>query len=123
MALKISFAVNKFFLALAVFGFLALAASALAASGDYVPLVKIPGINPNVGLTAYLSGLYSFLISVVSIFALVMIVYGGMRYITSAGMVVNNGIMMIFYSCFSACQSIFASKAKAWWKNLSPKAF
>lgn len=59
--------------------------SALAAAGDYKQLVPIPGINPNAGLYTYLNGVYTFLISIVGILAMAVLVYGGMRYITSAG--------------------------------------
>lgn len=44
MFLNFFMKINKLFSVVAVFGFLAAAASALAASGDYIPLVKIPGI-------------------------------------------------------------------------------
>ncbi len=56
-----------------------------AAAGDYTPLVKIPGVSANAGLFSYLSGVYSFLISIVGILAMAVLVYGGMRYVTSAG--------------------------------------
>lgn len=58
---------------------------AFAAAGDYTPLVKIPGINVNAGLLPYLNGVYIFLISIVGILAMAVLVYGGMRYITSVG--------------------------------------
>ncbi len=52
---------------------------------NYVPLVNIPGVNTDAGVLTYLSGLYNFLISVVGILAMAVIIYGGMRYLTSAG--------------------------------------
>ncbi len=58
---------------------------AQAPNGNYVPLVSIPGIDPNAGILTYLSGLYNFLISIVGILAMAVIIYGGMRYLTSAG--------------------------------------
>jgi len=58
---------------------------ALAQSGNYVPLVPIPGVTGATGLLGYLSGLYNFLISVVGILAMAVIVYGGLRYLTSVG--------------------------------------
>lgn len=77
--------INKIFLAFAFFGFFAIAATALAV--EYEPLVKIPGltVKPGTMLTSYLSGIYNFLISIVGILAMAVIIYGGMRYLTSAG--------------------------------------
>ncbi|SNQ61216.1 pilin [Candidatus Methanoperedens nitratireducens] len=60
-------------------------ALAAAPNTNYVPLVAIPGVNADAGLLTYLSGLYNFLISVVGILAMAVIIYGGMRYLTSAG--------------------------------------
>ena len=53
----------------------------------YTPLVNIPGLPPNtaVDLSMYVVGLYDFLLSVVGIVAVLMLIIGGMRYITSAG--------------------------------------
>ncbi len=65
--------------------FVSPALAAVSNSTDYVPLVSIPGVNPSAGLLTYLSGLYNFLISVVGILAMAVIIYGGMRYLTSAG--------------------------------------
>ncbi len=77
---------KKIFLVLAViFSSILMISPAFAAPGDYTPLVKIPGVNANAGLFDYLSGIYSFLISIVGIMAMAVLVYGGMRYITSAG--------------------------------------
>ncbi|HCJ67226.1 MAG TPA: hypothetical protein DHV62_07890, partial [Elusimicrobia bacterium] len=75
---------SKIFLGLAIFGFLTLAASALAATGDYEPLVKIPGVDTKNFLN-YLRDMYNFLISIVGILAMASLVYGGMRYLTSVG--------------------------------------
>ncbi len=57
----------------------------MAATEGYKPLVKIPGMQTNATLTSYLSGLYNFLISIVGVLAMAVIVYGGMRYVVSAG--------------------------------------
>ena len=53
----------------------------------YTPLVNIPGLPPDtaVNLSMYLVGLYDFLLSVVGIVAVMMLIIGGMRYITAAG--------------------------------------
>jgi len=48
-------------------------------------LVTIPGISSGAGVQVYLSGLYTFLISVVGVVAMGAIVIGGARYLTSAG--------------------------------------
>ncbi len=84
---KIFYGNKKIFLILAVlFLNLLIISPALAAtSTNYVPLVSIPGVDPNAGVLTYLSGLYNFLISVVGILAMAVIIYGGMRYLTSAG--------------------------------------
>ncbi|MDP3057151.1 MAG: hypothetical protein Q8N37_01340 [bacterium] len=58
--------------------------SALAQT-TYNALVTIPGIPPGAKVQVYLSGLYTFLISVVGIVAMGAIVIGGARYLTSAG--------------------------------------
>jgi len=52
----------------------------------YEPLVQIPGLPPGaVNLSMYLVGLYDFLLSIVGIVAVMMLIIGGMRYITAAG--------------------------------------
>lgn len=56
-----------------------------SAQATYNALVTIPGIPNGAGVTVYLSGLYTFLISVVGIVAMGAIVLGGARYLTSAG--------------------------------------
>ncbi|MBU4580376.1 Ig-like domain-containing protein, partial [Patescibacteria group bacterium] len=58
--------------------------SALA-QATYNALVTIPGIRSGAGVQVYLSGLYTFLISVVGVVAMGAIVIGGARYLTSAG--------------------------------------
>lgn len=57
----------------------------LAGAANYRPLVAIPGVNANAGLMDYLNGIYTFLISIVGILAMAVLVYGGLRYVTSAG--------------------------------------
>lgn len=53
---------------------------------NWVPMVQIPGIPAGgVNLSLYLVGLYDFLLSVVGIVAVLMLILGGMRYITAAG--------------------------------------
>lgn len=76
--------------ALAVVMFLAVAtlvhAGFASAAQEYTPLVKIPGVPDGpVNLSLYLVGLYNFLLSVVGIVAVLMLIIGGMRYITAAG--------------------------------------
>jgi len=52
----------------------------------YDLLVEIPGIpHTNVSMSMYLVGLYDFLLSIVGIVAVMMLIVGGMRYITAAG--------------------------------------
>lgn len=89
MPLSISSAFKKIFFAFTflflTFAFTSVVSAAPNAATDYLPLVNVPGITPEATLTQYLSGLYNFLISVVGIFAMAVIVYGGMRYLTSAG--------------------------------------
>jgi len=78
---------KMFFIFAALFLTLALVSPALADSANYYkPLVQIPGMpTGDVSLTKYLSTLYNFLISIVGILAMGVIIYGGMRYMTSAG--------------------------------------
>ena len=53
---------------------------------NWEPLVKIPGIPvTGVNLSVYLIGIYNFLLSIVGIVAVMMLIVGGMRYITAAG--------------------------------------
>ena len=58
-----------------------------ASAQVYIPLVQIPGLPPGgaVNLSMYLVGLYDFLLSIVGIAAVMMLIIGGMRYITAAG--------------------------------------
>ncbi len=76
--------INKIFSALVILGFFFAAASAMAAAGDYIPLVKIPGVN-TADFLQYLKGMYNFLISIVGILAMASLIYGGFRYLTSVG--------------------------------------
>lgn len=55
-----------------------------SSSGDYVPLVQIPGVDTGNFLN-YLRDIYNFLISIVGILAMAALVYGGFRYLTSVG--------------------------------------
>lgn len=65
--------------------FLLSAQSALAVG--YEPLVHIPGLPEGgvVDISAYLVGIYNFLLSIVGILAVIMLIIGGMKYITAAG--------------------------------------
>ncbi len=57
-----------------------------AGAQGYTPLVQIPGVPAgSTNLSLYLVGLYNFLLSVVGIVAVMMLIIGGMRYITAAG--------------------------------------
>lgn len=63
-----------------------LASVNFASAQAYTPLVQIPGVSAGaVNLSLYLVGLYDFLLSVVGIVAVMMLIIGGMRYITAAG--------------------------------------
>lgn len=73
---------------IAIFVFLFFIAVSLASAQTepvYSPLVKIPGIDPGANLTQYLSGIFNFVIAITGILAMAMIIYGGMRYLTSVG--------------------------------------
>jgi len=88
MFLKVSAGKRRiFFLFAALFLTFLIISPALADSANYYkPLVQIPGMpTGDVSLTQYLSTLYNFLISIVGILAMGVIIYGGMRYMTSAG--------------------------------------
>jgi len=76
-----------FFIFAALFLTFLFVSPALADSTNYYkPLVQIPGMpTGDVSLTQYLSTLYNFLISIVGILAMAVIIYGGMRYMISAG--------------------------------------
>lgn len=76
--------INKLFSVVVIFGFLAVATSALAYE-DYKPLVQIPRVVNTGNFLQYLSGIYNFLISIVGILAMAALVYGGFRYLTSVG--------------------------------------
>jgi len=58
-----------------------------AGAAEWTPLVRIPGLPPTgtVNLSMYLIGLYNFLLSIVGIVAVIMLIIGGMRYITAVG--------------------------------------
>lgn len=51
----------------------------------YVPLVPIPGVGTPTSFPAYLVGLYKLALISIAIFAMMMILYGGFKYMTSAG--------------------------------------
>ncbi len=57
------------------------------AAVEWTPMVRIPGLPPTgtVNLSMYLIGLYNFMLSIVGIVAVVMLIIGGMRYITAVG--------------------------------------
>lgn len=52
----------------------------------WTPLVKIPGMpTGDAPLGGYIVALYNFLLGAIGIIAMIMLVYGGFRYMTSAG--------------------------------------
>ena len=53
----------------------------------YEPLVRLPGLptTGSINLSQYIIGLYNFLLSIVGIVAVMMLIIGGMKYITAAG--------------------------------------
>jgi len=53
----------------------------------YEPLVRLPGLpaTGSLNLSQYIVGLYNFLLSIVGIVAVMMLIIGGMKYITAAG--------------------------------------
>lgn len=65
----------------------AMACAGIASAAGYVPLVRIPGLPATgpVDLSMYIIGLYNFLLSIVGIVAVMMLIFGGMRYITAMG--------------------------------------
>ena len=60
---------------------------AYPAYAQYTPMVRIPGLTASgsINLSMYLVGLYNFMVSIVGIVAVMMMIVGGMRYITAAG--------------------------------------
>ncbi len=60
---------------------------AFPAFAQYTPMVRIPGLpaTGSISLSMYLVGLYNFLVSIVGIVAVMMMIVGGMRYITAGG--------------------------------------
>ncbi len=61
-------------------------AAAIVVVGDgYAPLVPLPGIGTPTSFPAYLAGLYKLALMSIGIFAFLMILYGGFKYMTSAG--------------------------------------
>lgn len=86
MAIKTFYQNKKIFLAGAIpILSLFLYSDSASAQATYNALVTIPGIPNGASVQVYLSGLYTFLISVVGIVAMGAIVIGGARYLTSAG--------------------------------------
>jgi hypothetical protein len=75
---------SKKVFAIALALFLASASQALAAT-EYRLLVPIPGMSNEVNIGNYLTSMYHFVIGIVGILALVMLVLGGMKYMTAAG--------------------------------------
>lgn len=65
----------------------AMACAGIANAAGYTPLVRIPGLpaTGTVDLSMYMIGLYNFLLSIVGIVAVMMLIFGGMRYITAMG--------------------------------------
>ncbi|MBU3918928.1 hypothetical protein KKC63_03450 [Patescibacteria group bacterium] len=66
---------------------IAMASANFAGAAEWTPLVRIPGLpaTGTVNLSMYLIGLYNFMLSVVGIVAVIMLIIGGMRYITAVG--------------------------------------
>ncbi len=80
--------IKKTAIAMMVFSAIAMVVGVnFAGAQVYTPLVQIPGLPPTgaVNLSMYLVGLYDFLLSIVGIVAVMMLIIGGMRYITAAG--------------------------------------
>ncbi len=80
--------IKKTAIAMMVFSAIAMVVGVnFAGAQVYTPLVHIPGLPPTgaVNLSMYLVGLYDFLLSIVGIVAVMMLIIGGMRYITAAG--------------------------------------
>lgn len=67
------------------FGILCLLFAFPAYASPYEPLVDIPGMADQVTISSYLIGIYNFFLSIVGIVAVLMIILGGMRYISAAG--------------------------------------
>lgn len=84
MNLKNFYRKSAIFFASLILG-LFLYSNSVSAQAVYNSLVNIPGITSGAGVTTYLSGLYTFLISVVGIVAMGAIIIGGARYLTSVG--------------------------------------
>jgi hypothetical protein len=65
----------------------AISSANLASAVEWTPLVRIPGLPSagTVNLSMYLIGLYNFMLSIVGIVAVIMLIIGGMRYITAVG--------------------------------------
>jgi len=72
--------------ALALF-ILAISAALASSVFAYDPMVRLPGLpaTGSISLSMYLVGLYNFLVSIVGIIAVMMMIIGGMRYISAAG--------------------------------------
>lgn len=69
-----------------IFGIILCLIFALPAyAAPYTPLVQIPGLGNEVTISSYLIGMYNFLLSIVGIVAVLMLILGGMRYISAAG--------------------------------------
>ncbi|MDF1498199.1 MAG: pilin, partial [Patescibacteria group bacterium] len=96
---------------IAIFVFAVIYANSAIAQ-QWTPLVRIPGLpaTGGVSLSAYMVGLYDFLISIVGIVAVMMLIIGGMRYITSAGNqaaasdakdIINNAIIGLILAVLS----------------------
>jgi hypothetical protein len=68
-----------------IFGILCLAFAFPSYAAPYTPLVQIPGLGNEVTISSYLIGMYNFLLSIVGIVAVLMLILGGMRYISAAG--------------------------------------
>lgn len=56
-----------------------------AYADPYTPLVQIPGLGTEVTISSYLIGIYNFFLSIVGIVAVLMLILGGMRYISAVG--------------------------------------
>lgn len=61
------------------------ATTTIVVGSDYAPLVPLPGIGTPTSFPAYLVGLYELALMSIGIFAMMMILYGGFKYMTSAG--------------------------------------
>jgi TRAP-type C4-dicarboxylate transport system permease small subunit len=82
---------NKILISVIIFiGLFAFNIFPIHAANEYTPLEPLPGIGPEPGyssynLSSYLQWVFAFAISIAGILAVLMIVIGGIQYITAYG--------------------------------------